>query len=59
MSAVIDPQGLTDAQRAGLACVYCHKRYPRPNVFVGCLPDGTPVFACDDHNLPSSQNGDH
>jgi hypothetical protein len=43
---VIDPADLTEAMRYGRACVGCDKRWPRPRVHVGNLPDGTPVFAC-------------
>jgi len=32
----------------GDACVVCHKRWPRPRVRVGRLPDGSGVFACDE-----------
>ncbi|RFS81624.1 hypothetical protein D0T12_30480 [Actinomadura spongiicola] len=44
----VDPSGLSPAQRRGAACVVCHKRWPRPRVRVGHLPDSTGVFACDD-----------
>ncbi|QKW32608.1 hypothetical protein HUT06_12825 [Actinomadura sp. NAK00032] len=44
----IDPDGLTAAQLLGDACVVCRKRWPRPRVRVGRLPDSTGVFACDD-----------
>ncbi|MDF5753939.1 hypothetical protein [Spongiactinospora sp. TRM90649] len=43
-----DPDGLTSAQRYGDACVVCHKKWPRPRVRVGRLPDDTAVLACDD-----------
>jgi hypothetical protein len=43
-----DPEGLTWAQRDGDACVVCHKRWPRPRVRVGRLPDASPVLACGD-----------
>jgi hypothetical protein len=43
---VFDPGALNAAQRAGDGCVVCGKRWPRPNVRVGCLPDGTAVYAC-------------
>ncbi len=44
----VDPTALSTAQRAGEACVACRKRWPRPRVRVGRLPDSTGVFACDD-----------
>ncbi len=44
----IDPASLTAPQRLGRACVVCHKRFPRPRVPVGTLPDGTVVRACED-----------
>nr|WP_121435326.1 hypothetical protein [Actinomadura pelletieri] len=44
----VDPGGLSPAQRLGDACVVCRKRWPRPRVRVGRLPDSTGVFACDD-----------
>ncbi|MCP2339662.1 hypothetical protein FHU30_005031 [Actinomadura rupiterrae] len=43
-----DPSALSAAQREGDACVVCHKRWPRPRVRVGRLPDGREVVACDD-----------
>ncbi|MQY02958.1 hypothetical protein ACRB68_09930 [Actinomadura sp. RB68] len=43
-----DPSALNAAQRHGDACVVCHKRWPRPRVRVGVVPDGTGVFACAD-----------
>ncbi|MEV5898214.1 hypothetical protein B0I32_10215 [Nonomuraea fuscirosea] len=43
-----DPEGLSAAQRDGDACVVCHKRWPRPRVRVGCLPDDSAVLACGD-----------
>ncbi|MBP2702870.1 hypothetical protein JOL79_03515 [Microbispora sp. RL4-1S] len=43
-----DPDGLTMTQRDGDACVVCHKKWPRPRVKVGTLPDSAPVHACDD-----------
>ncbi|MCT9933941.1 hypothetical protein N5079_27390 [Planotetraspora sp. A-T 1434] len=43
-----DPAGLTITQRDGDACVVCHKKWPRPRIKVGVLPDNTPVHACDD-----------
>ncbi|WP_141577487.1 hypothetical protein [Actinomadura sp. WMMA1423] len=45
---VVDPRGLSTAQRLGDACVVCRKRWPRPRVRVGRLPDSSGVFACDD-----------
>lgn len=44
----VDPGGLSTAQRLGDACVVCRKKWPRPRVRVGRLPDSTGVFACDD-----------
>jgi hypothetical protein len=48
---VIDPAGLSPAQLSGDRCVLdnCRKRLGDNRVFFGCLPDGTPVFVCDDH----------
>ncbi|MEV1172995.1 hypothetical protein [Nonomuraea sp. NPDC049784] len=43
-----DPEGLTLAQRDGDACVVCQKRWPRPRVRVGRLPDNSAVLACGD-----------
>nr|WP_283139028.1 hypothetical protein [Rhizohabitans arisaemae] len=43
-----DPEGLSRAQRAGRACAVCRKRWPRPRVEVGFLPDGRPVYVCED-----------
>ncbi|GAB1824488.1 hypothetical protein HerbRD11066_76520 [Herbidospora sp. RD11066] len=43
-----DPAGLTSVQRDGDACVVCHKKWPRPRVRVGRLPDDTTVHACDE-----------
>src|SRR6266542_4948985 len=45
---MIDPVGLTAAQRSGRACVSCRKRWPRPSVLAGHLPDGAPLYVCDD-----------
>ncbi|REE99153.1 hypothetical protein [Thermomonospora umbrina] len=45
---VLDPGALSAVQREGDACVVCHKRWPRPHVRVGCLPNGSGVFACAD-----------
>jgi hypothetical protein len=45
---IVDPGGLSTAQRLGDACVVCRKKWPRPRVLVGRLPDSTGVFACDD-----------
>ncbi len=44
----VDPGGLTTAQLLGDACVVCRKKWPRPRVRVGRLPDSTGVFACDE-----------
>jgi hypothetical protein len=46
---VIDPHGLTTAQRHGDACASCRKSFPRPRVPIGRFPDGRPVLVCDDH----------
>ncbi len=43
-----DPHELTLAQRDGDACVVCHRRWPRPRVRAGRLPDDTIIHACDD-----------
>ncbi|GAA3950564.1 hypothetical protein GCM10023085_36480 [Actinomadura viridis] len=43
-----DPGVLSAAQCQGDACVVCHKKWPRPRVRAGLLPDGQGVFACDD-----------
>ncbi|GAA4048818.1 hypothetical protein [Nonomuraea soli] len=43
-----DPEGLSSAQRFGDACVVCHKKWPRPRVRVGRLPDESAVMACTD-----------
>nr|WP_093168105.1 hypothetical protein [Sinosporangium album] len=43
-----DPVPLSWAQRDGDACVVCHKKWPRPRVRVGRLPDSAVVFACPD-----------
>ena len=48
---VIDPAGLGLAQRAGDACCLCGKRWPRPRVFYGSFPDGSPALVCDDHDV--------
>ncbi|PKK13112.1 hypothetical protein [Thermomonospora sp. CIF 1] len=45
---VFDPEALSAVQCEGDACVVCHKRWPRPRVRVGRLPDGSGVFACDE-----------
>ena len=45
---VFDPEPLTAAQRNGRACVACRKRWPRPRIRVGRLPDGRAVMACED-----------
>jgi hypothetical protein len=44
----VDPGGLTEAQLLGDACVVCRKKWPRPRVRVGRLPDSSGVFACDE-----------
>ncbi|MEU6720976.1 hypothetical protein ABZ897_56800 [Nonomuraea sp. NPDC046802] len=43
-----DPEGLSPAQREGDSCVVCHKRWPRPRMRVGRLPDNSALFACGD-----------
>ncbi|GLW62647.1 hypothetical protein Arub01_08910 [Actinomadura rubrobrunea] len=43
-----DPGALTAAQRDGDACVLCHKKWPRPRIRVGRLPEGQGVFACEE-----------
>ncbi|WP_206184662.1 hypothetical protein [Thermoactinospora rubra] len=43
-----DPESLTLAQCFGDACVVCHKKWPRPRVRVGRLPDESAVMACHD-----------
>lgn len=45
---MFDPGALSAAQRDGDACVVCHKKWPRPRVRVGCLPNGSGAFACAD-----------
>lgn len=45
---IFDPEELTLAQCDGDACVVCHKRWPRPRVRVGRLPDGRYVLTCED-----------
>lgn len=47
-SLTFDPDGLSGAQRYGEACVVCHKKWPRPRIHVGRLPDDSRIFACDD-----------
>ncbi len=44
----LDPRALTTAQRRGEECVACRKRWPRPRVRVGRLPDSSGVFACEE-----------
>jgi hypothetical protein len=43
-----DPEDLTGPQRDGDACVVCHKKWPRPRVRAGRLPEGSPVMACEE-----------
>jgi hypothetical protein len=45
---IFDPAALSAEQVYGDACVVCHKKWPRPRVRVGCLPDGSKVLACAD-----------
>lgn len=48
---VIDPRGITSAVLAGIRCAYanCRRHLGDDKTFLGCTPDGTPVFACPDH----------
>lgn len=46
MTMTWDPEPLTPAQRAGEACLSCHKKWPAPRILVGTLPDNRPVLAC-------------
>ncbi|MFC4529712.1 hypothetical protein [Sphaerisporangium dianthi] len=48
LDLMFDPHDLTGPQREGDACVVCHKKWPRPRVRVGRLPDDAPVMACED-----------
>ncbi|WP_433253658.1 hypothetical protein ACQPYK_10660 [Streptosporangium sp. CA-135522] len=41
-----DPEGLTPTQREGDACVACHKKWPRPRIRIGRLPDDGALYAC-------------
>lgn len=43
---VLDPAPMTGAQRAGDACVVCFKKWPRPQIPVGIIPNGDTVRAC-------------
>lgn len=43
---VIDGTRLSRDQRAGKACAYCCKRWPRPRLRIGVIPGGMPVYAC-------------
>ncbi|GAA0829571.1 hypothetical protein ACFQVD_21300 [Streptosporangium amethystogenes subsp. fukuiense] len=64
VTMTFDPEGLTPTQREGDACVACHKKWPRPRIRIGRLPDDTTLFACpecadallpqqdDTHSLP-------
>ncbi|GAA3987711.1 hypothetical protein GCM10022630_35550 [Thermobifida alba] len=45
---VVAPEGLSDAQVMGDACVVCHARWPRPRQQLGVLPDGTRVYGCSE-----------
>lgn len=47
-TVIFDPEELSPAQSFGDACVVCHKKWPRPRVRVGRLPDRSPVMACAD-----------
>jgi hypothetical protein len=46
---VIDPRGLTLAQRAENRCAYanCLRSLTRPKTLIGSTPDGTPIFVCN------------
>ncbi|GAA1532495.1 hypothetical protein GCM10009678_13510 [Actinomadura kijaniata] len=54
-----DPAGLSGPQRRGTACVVCDKRWPRPDVRIGRLPDGSPAYSCADcaPAMPSCASG--
>lgn len=45
--------GLTLAQLAGERCAVpnCRRRLAGPRTLLGQLPDGTPVYICDDHGV--------
>jgi len=45
---LVDATALTTAQRAGVACVSCHKKWPRPSVPAGHLANGQLLYRCDD-----------
>ncbi|WP_260317345.1 hypothetical protein [Streptosporangium becharense] len=54
-----DPEGLTRTQREGDACVACHKKWPRPRIRIGRLPDDAALYACPecaDALLPQQEN---
>lgn len=53
---VWDSAALTEAQRTGASCVSCDKRWPRPHVHVGVLPDGGQVLACPECAEPLRGN---
>ncbi|MFC4584445.1 hypothetical protein [Sphaerisporangium corydalis] len=48
LNLTFDPEDLTGPQRDGDACVVCSKKWPRPRVRVGRLPDDAPVMACEE-----------
>ncbi|MDH2425254.1 hypothetical protein [Sphaerisporangium sp. TRM90804] len=48
LNLTFDPEDLTGPQRDGDACVVCHKKWPRPRIRVGRLPDDAPVMACEE-----------
>ncbi|MEV6862208.1 hypothetical protein AB0M44_14570 [Streptosporangium subroseum] len=57
-----DPEGLSRTQCEGDACVACHKKWPRPRIRIGRLPDDRALFACPecaDALLPESQTNVH
>ncbi|MQY02225.1 hypothetical protein [Actinomadura macrotermitis] len=45
---LVDPSGLSAAQKAGRACVVCGKRWPSPQVRIGRAAKGGPLYACTD-----------
>ena len=48
LNLTFDLEDLTGPQRDGDACVVCHKKWPRPRIRVGRLPDDAPVMACEE-----------
>ncbi|RMI37920.1 hypothetical protein EBO15_34500 [Actinomadura harenae] len=45
---VFSGAGLSRAQRKGIACASCEKRWPRPHILLGTLADGSPLYVCAD-----------